>query len=81
MSRRTYSGEDIIKALEKWRFRRVGQTGSHVKLKFKDANTGEVHTVIVPLHDELSTGTLKSIAKQAGANDFQKFLNAIEDLV
>jgi predicted RNA binding protein YcfA (HicA-like mRNA interferase family) len=81
VSRRTYSGQDIIKALEKWRFQKVSQRGSHVKLKFKDKNTGEVRTVIVPLHDELATGTLKDIAEQAGAHDFQEFLDAIEDLV
>lgn len=80
MSRPTYSGEDIIKALEKWRFERIGQRGSHVKLRFKDANTGEVRTVVVPLHDEVSTGTLRKIAEQAGADDFQKFLDALEDL-
>lgn len=81
MSRPTYSGEDIIKALEKWRFQRVGQRGSHVKLRFKDRNTGEIRTVVVPLHDEISTGTLKNISEQAGANDFQEFLDALEDLV
>jgi len=37
--------------------------------------------VSVPLHDELATGTLKSIAEQAGADDFQAFLDAIEDLL
>lgn len=81
MSRRTYSGKDIIRALDSWRFRKVDQTGSHAKLRFEDANTGEIRTVIVPMHDELDTGTLKSIAEQAGADDFQAFLDAIEDLV
>ncbi|WP_157573603.1 type II toxin-antitoxin system HicA family toxin [Haloplanus natans] len=40
----------------------------------------EKRTVSVPLHDELATGTLKSIAEQAGAEDFQQFLDAIDDL-
>jgi len=43
--------------------------------------SGEKRTVSVPLHDELATGTLKSIAEQAGADDFQAFLDAIEDLL
>jgi predicted RNA binding protein YcfA (HicA-like mRNA interferase family) len=81
VSRRTYSGEEIVKALGKWGFRRVGQTGDHLKLRYIDPNTGEKRTVVVPLHDELATGTLRDIADQAGANDFQAFLDAIEDLV
>lgn len=81
MTRRTYSGKEIIKALSKWRFRRVDQTGSHVKLGYKHPETDEVRTVMVPLHDELDTGTLRGIAEQAGAQDFQAFLDAIEELV
>ena len=81
MARRTYSGEEIIKALDKWGFKRVDQSGSHVIMKYKHPETGEVRTVPVPLHDEIATGTLQSIAEQAGANDFHKFLDAIEDLL
>lgn len=81
MSPRPYSGQELINALDKWGFRKVDQTGSHVKLRYIDPNTGEKRTVMVPLHDEISTGTLRNIADQAGANDFQAFLDAIEDLV
>lgn len=81
MSRGTYSGEDIVKALGKWGFKRVDQTGSHVKLRYVHPETGERRTVIVPAHDEIATGTLRDIADQAGANEFQKFLDAIDDLV
>ncbi|WP_435362146.1 type II toxin-antitoxin system HicA family toxin [Haloarchaeobius sp. DFWS5] len=81
MSRGTYSGKEIVKALQKWRFRRVGQTGSHVKLRYIHPETEEKRTVIVPMHDELDTGTLQSIATQAGADDFQAFLDAIDELV
>lgn len=80
MTRGTYSGEELVEALSKWRFKRVDQTGSHVKLRYEHP-TGEVRTVIVPLHDELDTGTLRSIADQAGARDFQAFLGAIDELV
>jgi predicted RNA binding protein YcfA (HicA-like mRNA interferase family) len=80
VSRGTYSGEDVIKALQKWRFKQVDQTGSHVKLRYIHPE-GEKRTVIVPLHDELDTGTLKSIADQAGANEFQAFLDELEKLV
>jgi len=81
VSRGTYSGRDIIRALGNWGFKRVDQTGDHVKLRYVDPNTGEKRTVIVPLHDELATGTLKSIAEQAGADDFQKFLDEMDKMV
>lgn len=81
VSRPTYSGKEIIKALGKWDYKRVDQTGSHVKLRYIHPDTGEKRTVIVPLHDELATGTLRDIADQAGAKDFQKFLDEMEKLV
>lgn len=81
MTRGTYSGEDIVKALGNWNFGRVDQTGSHVKLEYVDPNTGEKRYVTVPLHDELATGTLRSIAKQAGSNDFQAFLDEMDKMV
>jgi len=81
VSRGTYSGEDIIKALQNWRFRKVDQAGSHVKLRYKDPNSGEVRTVIVPLHDELDTGTLKGVAEQASAKDFQSFLDEMDETI
>jgi predicted RNA binding protein YcfA (HicA-like mRNA interferase family) len=78
---RPYSGRELIDALQKWDFERVDQTGSHVKLRYVHPETGEKRTVTVPLHDEVATDTLHSIAEQAGAKDFQKFLDAIDDLV
>lgn len=41
-------------------FARVGQRGSHVKLRKSHL------TVIVPLHRELAPGTLRSIIRQSG---------------
>jgi predicted RNA binding protein YcfA (HicA-like mRNA interferase family) len=55
------SGREVIKALTKAGFRQVNQRGSHVKLHHPRGRT-----VIVPLHDELATGTLCSVLKQAG---------------
>lgn len=81
MTRRPYSGEEIIKALGNWGFTRVDQTGSHVKLRYVHPEAGEKRTVTVPLHDELATGTLKNIAEQAGANDFQAFLDEMKRMV
>ncbi|AQL43403.1 hypothetical protein BV210_12185 [Halorientalis sp. IM1011] len=81
MSRRTYSGEEIAKALEKWGFTPVDRAGSHLKLRYVHPETGEKRTVEVPMHDEIATGTLRSIASQAGAKEFQEFLDAIEELL
>lgn len=56
------SGTEATRALERAGFQRVSQRGSH--LKFRSAATGR--TVIVPLHCELASGTLRSILRQAG---------------
>jgi len=77
----TYSSEDIVTALGNWGFRRVDHTGSHVKLEYVDPNTGEKRHVSVPMHDEIATGTLRSIADQAGATDFQAFLDEMDKMV
>lgn len=76
-----FSGEDVIDALTKHRFEIVGRSGSHVKLQFVNKHTDEVRKVTVPLHGELDPGTLRSIAEQAGANDFQKFKRFIEEVL
>ncbi|HYG57688.1 MAG TPA: type II toxin-antitoxin system HicA family toxin [Symbiobacteriaceae bacterium] len=61
------SGAETLRALSRAGFVQVSQRGSHVKLR--DAN-GLV--VIVPMHDELAPGTLRSILRQAtiGVEDF-----------
>jgi len=81
VTRGTYSGQEIIKALENWGFYRIDQTGSHVKLKYVHPVTDETRYVTVPLHDELATGTLRSIADQAGADDFQAFLDEMDKMI
>lgn len=55
---KTYSGKKVIRVLsQKFGFSFVSQKGSHVKLRKVD--NGKVITTIVPLHRELSHGTLK----------------------
>lgn len=53
------SGADVYSVLEKQGFALVSQKGSHVKMRRNEL------TVIVPLHDELKQGTLRSILRQA----------------
>lgn len=49
----------VIKTLEKFGFRYVSQKGSHMKY----AKNGYI--VIIPYHDEVAKGTLKSILTMA----------------
>lgn len=56
------SGPQVVRALEKDGFQVAGTKGSHCKLR----HDSPTRTVIVPLHDELRTGTLASICRQAG---------------
>lgn len=65
------SGAEVARALGKAGFERVGQRGSHVKLRHADGRT-----VIVPMHRELARGTLRSILRQAGfsADEFRELL-------
>jgi predicted RNA binding protein YcfA (HicA-like mRNA interferase family) len=78
MARRTYSGLEICKVLEAHGYEPVGGRGSHRRFVYIDPNTAERRTVTVPLHDELATGTLKSIMEQAGGEDLGAFLDWIE---
>lgn len=55
------SGRQTIRALQKLGFQEISQRGSHVKLRSEGGRTA-----IVPLHDELARGTLRSILRQAG---------------
>ncbi len=79
MAKRDFSGLDVVKALTKNRFRVVDRTGSHVKLRYEHPVTdGDNRMVSVPMHDRIKTGTLRSIADQSGANDFDAWCEWIE---
>ena len=51
---------EVIQRLEHFGFSFVSQKGSHRKYKKGS------RVVIVPMHDEIAKGTLKSILQQAG---------------
>lgn len=79
MAKRDFSGLDVVKALTKNRFRVVDRTGSHVKLRYEHpVNDGDNRVVSVPMHDRIKTGTLRSIADQSGANDFDAWCEWIK---
>lgn len=64
--------KDIIKVLNNLGFYKISQRGSHAK--FKNLNTGNV--CIVPMHNEIARGTLKSILEQADI-ELEIFLNLL----
>ena len=57
------SVDDLIKIMKKFGFIVHDQSGSHVKLRRE--TIGIKQTMIVPLHDPITKGTLKSIFNQA----------------
>jgi predicted RNA binding protein YcfA (HicA-like mRNA interferase family) len=78
VTRRTFSGREIIKALRRNGFTVTGGGGSHWKLAYIHPGTGEKRVVIVPLHDEIAIGTLNSIKEQCGGQDLDAFCEWIE---
>lgn len=75
MSTRTYSGRFVANVLADHGFEPKNRSGSHLSLQYEHPdNDDDVRNVTVPVeHDELRRGTLRSIAKQAGAKDFDSF--------
>ena len=57
---RDVSGVQAARALRRFGFAEIRQTGSHLILR------KESRTVVVPQHKPLKPGTLKSIIEQAG---------------
>jgi predicted RNA binding protein YcfA (HicA-like mRNA interferase family) len=57
------SGKEAVKALTRLRFVFVRQKGSHVIMR-RDASG-----CVVPMHDEISQGTLRGVLKQAGVEE------------
>jgi predicted RNA binding protein YcfA (HicA-like mRNA interferase family) len=66
-----YSSKEIIKTLKKLGFIKISQKGSHIKLR--GLIDGSLHTVIVPNHKQIATGTFSSILRQANISkqDFE----------
>jgi predicted RNA binding protein YcfA (HicA-like mRNA interferase family) len=75
-----FSGREVVKALTKNRFHIVDRTGSHVKLRYEHpTNDDDIRVVSVPMHDSIRIGTLRNIADQSGAEDFQAWCEWIEE--
>jgi len=81
MVTRGFSGDDVVRVLGNvGGFEWERTTGSHVILTWyppEDHDT-ELRTVSVPRHHRTDTGTLRNIADQAGAEDFDEFCRRID---
>jgi predicted RNA binding protein YcfA (HicA-like mRNA interferase family) len=67
------SGREIVRRLERLGFVQARQRGSHVVMK-KTTPEGKIGCV-VPMHDEVAVGTLRSILRQAGVSA-EEFIKA-----
>ncbi len=61
---RDLSGDELIRILQRFGYRPVRQTGSHVRLvrAVKDSE----HCITIPRHKNLRVGTLNSILQDVG---------------
>ena len=66
---------EIIRVLELFGFVYKSQKGSHVKYVLKRRNM-PTRTAIIPMHEEVARGTLKSILEQAGL-ELEQFLEKL----
>ena len=57
-----FSGEDVLKILQRMRFVHLRTKGSHATLRKSS------RVCVVPMHGELAQGTLKSVLRQAGVS-------------
>jgi predicted RNA binding protein YcfA (HicA-like mRNA interferase family) len=81
MSRGTFSGREVVKVMVNSGIYEWARTnGDHAILRWEppDDHDSDARTVPVPLHDELNRNTLRDIADQAGARDFDEFCDWIE---
>ncbi len=61
------SFREVNRKLLKAGFVEVGQTGSHIK--FAKMTAEGTRTTTVPRHQEVASGTLRSILRQAGLSE------------
>jgi predicted RNA binding protein YcfA (HicA-like mRNA interferase family) len=69
------SGEKVITVLRRIEYQQIRQRGSHVVMQ--KTVYGKTQTVVVPMHKELTKGTLRSIIRQVGLT-MEEFINLLE---
>lgn len=81
MVTRDFSGEDIYKVLVNvGGYVHVRTTGDHLILRWDppEGHDTDSRIVSVPAHDPVSIGTLRDVAEDAGAKDFEEFCRWID---
>ena len=58
------SGGQLVRLLERLGYEFIRQRGSHIRMR-KDTTLGE-HSITIPAHREIATGTLNDILNQVG---------------
>jgi predicted RNA binding protein YcfA (HicA-like mRNA interferase family) len=79
MPPRQFSSREVLKVLYKAGYRRSNASGgSHVVVTKKD-HGGNSYNVTIPMgKDPIPPGTIRSIASQAGSQDFDEFCKWID---
>jgi predicted RNA binding protein YcfA (HicA-like mRNA interferase family) len=81
MSYAPFSGKEILKVMVNSGIYEWNRTrGDHAILRWEppEGHNADARTVPIPLHDEVSEGTLRNIADQAGAKDYDRFKQWID---
>lgn len=73
------SAREIVTVLRSHGSEIIDRTGSHVKLRRVDPNTGDVRDVTVPQYDRIDIDLLQKITTQSGANHFHKWCRWIDE--
>ena len=76
-----YSSRELVNALTEMGYQPVDRAGSHLKLRYVHPKTGDIRNVTIPMGREISGDTLRSIATQCGADDFQRWCDWIDDIL
>ena len=74
---RGVSADRLIRALERLDYGVIRQKGSHVRLRHEGP---PVHTITVPLHNPLKTGTLQGILSEVARMRFITIESLTESL-
>jgi predicted RNA binding protein YcfA (HicA-like mRNA interferase family) len=81
MSRGPFSGKEVVKVMvNSGIFEWARTSGDHAILRWEppENHDSDARTLRVPLYHEVDVGTLRSIADQAGARDFDEFCDWID---
>ena len=76
-----YSSRELVNALTAMGYQPVDRSGSHLKLRYVHPETEGVRNVTIPMGKEISGDTLRNIADQCGADNFQRWCDWIDDIL